>query len=209
MDLLFPPGIVEIVGITPGGLAEENGHILTLVQPEQIRFRARGLQADLGVLSKGLPASIAPSQGGSVPIDDAMTGTLQIGLAADAEERTVDLIVTPAKLATWARAGVSAHLEITLAGGSDELAVPLSTVVSDGAVPIIFRRDPANPDKVIRTEADIGINDGRWIVIKSGVKAGDEIVLGGSYQLMLATSGNASKGGHFHPDGTFHEGEDK
>jgi hypothetical protein len=138
-----------------------------------------------------------------------MAGTLQIGLSADADERTVDLIVTPAKLATWARAGVSAHLEITLAGGGEELAIPLSTVVSDGAVPIIFRRDPANPDKVIRTEADIGITDGRWIVIKSGVKAGDEIVLGGSYQLMLATSGNASKGGHFHPDGTFHEGEDK
>jgi hypothetical protein len=202
-------GIVETVGITPGGLAEENGLILTLVQPDQIRFRARGLQTDLGVLTKGLAARIAPPQGGSVPIDDAMTGTLQIGLSADADERTVDLIVTPAKLATWARAGVSAHLEITLAGGGEELAVPLSTVVSDGAVPIIFRRDPTNPDKVIRTEADIGITDGRWIVIKSGVKAGDEIVLGGSYQLMLATSGNASKGGHFHPDGTFHEGEDK
>jgi len=36
------------------------------------------------------------------------------------------------------------------------------------------------------------------------VREGDEIVLAGNYQLMLATSGSAPKGGHFHSDGTFH-----
>lgn len=199
-------GIVELLGITPGGLADENGHILTIVQPEQIRFRARGLQSDLGRLRDGLSARIAPPQGGSLPLQDAMSGTLQIGLTADADERTVDLIVTPTSLASWARAGVSAHLEVTLAGGWEELAIPLSAVVRDGATPIIFRRDPANPDKVIRMEADLGLSDGRWIVISSGVREGDEIVVSGNYQLMLATSGSAPKGGHFHSDGTFHEG---
>ena len=202
-------GVVETIGITPGGLAEENGHIVTLVQPDQIRFRARGLQSDLGRLRDGLAASIAPPQGGSVPLQDAMQGTLQLGLAADADERTVDLLVVPVSLLPWARAGVSAQLEIMLAGGDIELAIPLSAVVRDGGSPIIFRRDPGNADKAIRMEADIGMNDGRWIVIKSGVREGDEIVLGGNYQLMLATSGTAQKGGHFHSDGTFHEGEDK
>ncbi len=202
-------GVVETIGITPGGLAEENGHIVSVVQPDQIRFRARGLQSDLGRLRDGLAASIAPPQGGSVPLQDAMKGVLHIGLAADADERTVDLLVVPSELAAWARNGVSAHLEITLAGGEHELAIPLSAVVRDGASPIIFRRDPSNAEKAIRMEADLGLSDGRWIVIKSGVKEGDEIVLGGNYQLMLASSGNAAKGGHFHPDGTFHEGEDK
>lgn len=202
------PGIVESIAITPGGLAEENAHIVTLVQPEQIRFRARGLQSDLGRLREGLPARIAPPQGGSTPLQDAMTGTLQLGLTADADERTVDLFVTPATLTPWARAGVSAHLEIVLSGAvpaTDELAIPLSAVVRDGAKPVIFRRDPADADKVIRLDADLGISDGRWVVIHSGVKEGDEIVLGGNFQLMLATSGS-SKAGHFHSDGTFHEG---
>ncbi len=136
-----------------------------------------------------------------------MSGVLQIGLAADADERTVDLVVVPEALKPWARAGVSAHLEITLAGGTEELAIPQSAVVRDGVHGIIFRRDPADPDKVIRMEADLGLSDGRWVVINSGVREGDEIVVGGNYQLMLATSGSAAKGGHFHPDGTYHEGE--
>jgi hypothetical protein len=36
------------------------------------------------------------------------------------------------------------------------------------------------------------------------VKVGDEVVLNGVYELKLATSSTAQKGGHFHPDGTFH-----
>ncbi len=202
------PGRIEMIGITPGGAANENELVLSVVQPEQIRFRARGMQTDLGSLRDGLEARIAPPQGGSVELQDTMKGTLQIGLTADADERTVDLLVQPDAIAGWARAGVSAHLEITLSGGGEELAVPLSAVVRDGAMPVIFRRDPANPEKVIRMEADIGMSDGRWVVIKSGVKEGDEIVLGGNYQLMLASSGNAAQGGHFHSDGTFHEGKD-
>lgn len=203
------PGIVEGLSVTTGGLVEENSQVLAVVQPEQIRFRARGLQSDLGRLRNGLPVRIVPPQGGAIPLQDVMTGTLQLGLIADPDERTIDLVAAPAAISAWARAGVAAHMEVTLAGGSDELAIPLSAVVRDGITPVIFRRDPGNPDKVIRMEADLGVSDGRWIVIGSGVKEGDEIVVGGNFQLMLATSGSAPKGGHFHSDGTFHEGEDK
>jgi hypothetical protein len=80
-------------------------------------------------------------------------------------------------------------------------------VVRDGITPVIFRRDPANPDRAIRIEADLGVNDGAWVAILSGVGEGDEIVVTGNYQLMLAMSGTATKGGHFHSDGTFHEGD--
>ena len=201
-------GVVEMLGATNGALAAVGDAIVTTVQPEQIRFRARALQADMGKLREGLSARIVPPSGGTMNPQDALGGTLTIGLGADPDERTAELVVTPTALAPWARAGMAAHLEVTLeGGGSEELAVPLAAVVRDGTRPIIFRRDPANPDKVIRMDADVGINDGRWGVIASGVREGDEVVVGGNYQLMLATSGTTAKGGHFHSDGTFHEGE--
>lgn len=114
-----------------------------------------------------------------------------------------------APLAPWVRAGVSAFLEVVVSGqGGETLAIPLACVARDGTQSIIFRRDPADPNKAIRMEADLGVDDGRWVVIKSGVAEGNEIVLDGVYQLMVATSGTITKGGHFHPDGTFHEGDD-
>jgi hypothetical protein len=212
-------GVVASIDVTQGGLVADSANVVEVVQPEQVRFRARALQGDLGRLRDGLPSRVvAPSADGS---GAALLGTLAIGIAADPDGRTIDLVFMPSSVASgeafpWVRAGVAASLEVTLdftpgqeaADSSQTLAIPMNAVVRDGITPIIFRRDPKNPDKAIRLDADLGVDDGRWVVIKSGVKEGDEIVVAGNFQLMLATSGIAAKGGHFHSDGTFHEGKD-
>ena len=197
-------GVVDDLGVTQGGLAEEGARVVTVMQPEKIRFRAHALQGDLARLRDGLGARIAPAGAASLASASTMAGALSIAPEADAASRTIDLLVTPGSLAPWARAGVAGSLEVTLEGGSEELAIPLGCVVRDGNKAIVFRRDPKSPDKAIRLEADLGVDDGRWVVVQSGVREGDEIVLAGNYQLMLATSGSAPKGGHFHSDGTFH-----
>lgn len=196
-------GVVETIGLTPGGWAEVGAHIITVVNPTNVRFRAMGLQADLLRLRDDLPCRIMPpSTGESI---EPIPAQLTIGLEADPQRRTVALLATPTQSATWARPGISAFLEIETTGtGGESLSIPRSAVIQDGLTHIIFRRDPANPDKVIRLEADLGESDGRWVAIESGVKLGDQIVLNGNYELKLATSATAQKGGHFHADGTFH-----
>ncbi len=208
-------GIVESLGLTNGSWANEEVAVLTVVRPDRMRFHAVGLQSDLGRLHDGLPARIvAPSPTrakGSIDLADAMQGTLAIGLQGDPDERTVDLFVIPDSLATWARAGISAQLEIvTDTTVAPVLAIPKAAVQRDGLVPVFFRRDPADPNTAIRIEADLGLEDGRWTVVHSGVRVGDEVVLDGAFQLMLASaSGGQDQGGHFHADGTFHDGEDE
>jgi len=203
------PGVVFSVELTNGAWASIGSLVVATIEPERLRFRASAMQSDLGRLRSGLPARIVPPSGGTMGLGDMMDAAMTIGLVADAQERSVELIAVPTRLAQWARPGVSAHLEVVTAGGQPELAIPLSSVIQDGLKKIIFRRDPADPDKVIRMEADLGVNDGRWIVVNSGVMEGDEVVLDGVYQLMIATSGSAEKGGHFHADGSFHGEEDK
>ena len=202
-------GVVDEVELTNGAWATSGSLVLSTMEPGKLRFRAQGMQSDLGRLKNGLPARIVPPKGGSIGLQDTMTGSLQVGLKADWQERTLDLLVVPERLADWARPGVSAHLEIVMAGGQQELAIPLSSVVQDGLSKIVFRRAPEDPNEAIRLEADLGINDGRWVVINSGVREGDEVVLDGVYQLMIATSGSIQKGGHFHSDGAFHAGKDE
>lgn len=206
-------GVVEIIGLTNGAWADEKSPVLTTVQTDRLRFRASGIQSDLGVLRNGLTARIVPpiptAAGRAIPLSETMSGTISLGLAGDPNARTVDLFVIPENLRQWARPGITAQLEIvTDATASPELAIPLVAVQRDGLTPIIFRRNPSNPNEAIRMEADLGLDDGRWVALLSGVREGDEIVLDGSFQLMLATSGSIQKGGHFHADGTFHEGED-
>lgn len=202
-------GIVDKLPVAHGVWVETGELVMTITDLSQVRFRARGLQSDLPRLQEGLPAQIVSPLGRALAMD-RLTGSLAIGVEADPEQRTIDLFVLPVTGADWARPGVAGFLEVETRGGADaELAIPLSAVLQDGLQKVFFRRDPADPDKVIRMEADLGLDDGRWVEVKSGLRDGDAIVLAGAYELMLASSGSAAKGGHFHADGTFHEGEDK
>ena len=205
-------GVVESLGITNGAWVDEQTNVVTIVQPDRLRFHASGLQSDLGILRDGLAATIVPptptASDRSVRLQNTMNGTLSLGLSGDADERTIDLFVSPMELASWARSGIAAQLEIVIdSTRAPELAIPLAAVQRDGVTPIIFRRNPNNRDEAIHMEADLGLDDGRWVAILSGLADGDEVVLDGGFQLMLATSGSIQQGGHFHSDGTFHEGE--
>ncbi|MBC8201399.1 MAG: HlyD family efflux transporter periplasmic adaptor subunit [Planctomycetes bacterium] len=205
-------GVIESLDVTNGAWVDGQTNVLTVVQPNKLRFHASGLQSDLGVLRNGLEVNIVPptptSSGNAVGLQNTMHGTLQLGLIGNPNDRTIDLYVIPNELSSWAKPGVTAQLEIiTESTNIPELSLPLAAVQQDGLTPIIFRRAPDNPNEAIRMEADLGMNDGRWVAILSGITDGDEVVLDGGFQLMLATSGSIQKGGHFHSDGTFHEGE--
>jgi hypothetical protein len=142
-----------------------------------------------------------------IPIADGVDASVTIGLEAHPEQRTVTLLATPEENRTWIRPGVSAFLEVVVeSSGGPALAIPRAAIVKDGIVHIFFRRDPMDPNKAIRIEADMGVSDGRWVAINSGLAPDDEVVLDGAYELKLASqqSGLSQKGGHFHADGSFH-----
>jgi multidrug efflux pump subunit AcrA (membrane-fusion protein) len=199
-------GIVDSIAITDGGRVDALGPILTTIDPTQLRFRAVALQSDLASLREGQPvAVISPSdRGNSAPL--SIAGTLHISPDADPNERTIDLIIRLPRLQPWCRPGVSAFVDIPRSLADEELAIPSAAIIQDGLTRVFFRRDRNNPDLAIRTEADLGITDGRWVVINSGLAEGDEVVLDGIYELKLATGQHTgqAKGGHFHADGTWH-----
>lgn len=200
-------GIVETLAVTDGAFVEANTHILTTIDPTRLRFRAHALQGDLGKFQNQPTARIVAPQGGGGAINEALAATLTLGLEADPAQRTLTLIAEPENLLPWARPGVSAFLEVApTSSGGMVLAIPRSAVVKDGISHVFFKRDPADPNKAIRVEADLGTDDGRWIEIKSDLGPNDEVVLDGAFELKLASSssGTAQKGGHFHADGTFH-----
>ncbi|MDX1679465.1 MAG: hypothetical protein R3242_01930 [Akkermansiaceae bacterium] len=200
-------GVVQSLAVTDGGYVEATTLVLTTVDPSQVRFRALGLQSDLAKFEEAKIARIVPPQGNDGDINQSMPATLRIGLDEHPRERAITLIAEPEQTPDWARPGVTGFLEVvTQSTGGVVLAIPRSAVVKDGIQHVFFKRDPMNPNKAVRVEADLGVDDGRWVEIQSGIGPNDEVVLEGAYELKLTSSqsGTSQKGGHFHADGTFH-----
>jgi len=201
-------GVVEGLAVTSGAFVEPTGAVLSTIDPARVRFRAQALQADLPRLFGRTEARIVPPQTPGLAATAAVPARLALGLEAHPDRRTVDLLATPQVAADWIRPGVSAFLEVVVESSEGPaLAVPRAAIVQDGLQHVLFRRDPSNPDQAIRVEADMGVDDGRWVVLNSGVMRGDAVVLEGAYELKLATQqrGGGSEAGHFHADGSFHD----
>lgn len=201
-------GVVEALAVTDGAFVEPPTTVLSTVDPRQVRFRALALQGDLQKLLGAVDASIVPARSPGVALDEAVGATMTIGLEAHPEERTMTLLATPDELRPWVRPGVSAFLEVVVAStDGPELAIPRSAIVQDGLEHVFFRRDPADPNRALRVEADMGVEDGRWVALRSGVMRGDEVVVTGAYELKLATAlrGRDEPGGHVHADGSVHD----
>lgn len=204
-------GVVDRLPITNRGWVETGDLVLDTVKPSMLCFHAEALQTDIGKFRDEQVARVVPPPGGSFDLQDYAEGHIHLAVEAHPERRTISVLHLSDSNPKWAKAGMTAYLEVFTEGTEMPVnAIPEAAIVRDGLQRVFFRRNPANPDEVIRVEADTGASDERWIEVKSGVRAGDEIVLGGVYPLMLASSSSGAReqGGHFHPDGTFHAGED-
>ncbi|MCC6795001.1 MAG: HlyD family efflux transporter periplasmic adaptor subunit [Candidatus Hydrogenedentes bacterium] len=201
------PGTVETISVNDGGWLEQGALALSVIDPTKTRFHAEAPQSDITLYRDGQRASIVPPQGSSVDLQNVLAGTLTLGLTAHETDRTVSLYVTPDQSASWARSGVGGFLEVTLSEQTPkQLAIPVSSVLQDGLEHVFYRRDPNDPDRALRVLADLGPSDGKWIVLKSGVKEGDEVVHDGVYALKLTSSGQqAPDGYHYHADGALHK----
>lgn len=199
-------GVVESIAVADGGRVDALGSIITTIDPQQLRFRAVALQSDIARFREGQSVTVMLPGDRGRDSSVSVVGNLHVSPEADPDERTIDLIIRLAKLEPWCRPGVSAFVEIPWAEAEEELAIPAAAVIQDGLTKVFYRRDRKNPDIAIRTDADLGVSDGRWVVVNSGLAEGDEVVLDGIYELKLAggQQGASTKGGHFHADGTWH-----
>ena len=202
-------GVVDQIAVANGDLVEAYGAVVTTIDPSRVRCHARALQSDIGLLRDGLAATIVPV--GLTDTEARVAATVQLGPSGDPRTRTFDVFVSPSDAELrFVRPGLAVFVEIiTETTAGTELAIPKSCVLPDGLDRVFFRRDPKDPDKVIRIVGDFGQDDGKWIEVMSGIMDGDEIVLAGAFELVLASSSQTPTGGHFHADGTWHaDGED-
>lgn len=191
-------GMVEAFPSDSGAWVETGAAVVRLVNPGAIRLKALAAASDVTRLGDGLKATV-----------DGVEGTIRIGVGD--ESGLVPVYVIFPKGAAKGRSGARA----TVACVTDEheapvTAIPSRCIVRIGLRPTVFVKDEHDKDRFLAVDVVPGLSDGGWTAV-TGLPDDDdlEVVSEGAYELRLALpSGDSKPAGHFHADGTFHEGKD-
>ena len=194
-------GVIVAVHVSSRTWVDRSAPLVAIEDPSSLLFRALLPEADAAALPPnpklvievpGVGDAIAAEVATVRPVSDAKTRSLLVEA----------LVKNPdGKL----RAGSSATGELlTSVSKNDEVLIPLDCVVRDGLELIVFRRDPAKRNEVIRVPVALGARSAGWAEVMAGVGAQDELVRDGVHQLKQTGLGKADAGGHFHADGTWH-----
>ena len=197
-------GTVVEVPVSRGEDVTDGAPLLVLLDVTRLRFRGWVPESDLLSLRTGalvqveLPGEmerITTELLRPLPLADAVTRRIRI----EADVANPDGIL-PEGLSATAYVRVAKSL-------NEEVVVAEACVVRHGLELIVFRRDPKDPGFVVRTPVELGLRAAGKVEVLAGLLAGDSVVQKGIYQLKQAGVGRAQQEGHFHADGSFHDGE--
>ena len=191
-------GLVEAFPSEAGAWVETGASVVRLVAPEDLRLRALVAASDAARLADGLAATV-----------EGAPGEVRLGVG-DANGLVPVYVVFP-KGGAKGRAGARATATCVLdAHETPVTAVPSRCLVRIGLQPTVFVRDGHDADRFLAVDVVPGLSAGGWTAVTGLPSGGDlDVVAEGAYELKLALpSGDAKPAGHFHADGTFHEGAD-
>lgn len=190
--------LVEIL-VPSGSFVEEGDAMFHVVDTERLWLEASVAEADLGRLPDPKGAwfqiegfeqtfSIDPDEGGLV---------VAFGNMVDPVRRTVPLVFELPNPNGLLRVGMFAEVRVWAGESIDDLAVPASAIVDEAGQDVVYVM--LGGESFERRVLRLGIRDGDYVQVLSGLEPGERIVTRGAYLVRLAGASPAAAGhGHAH-----------
>jgi RND family efflux transporter MFP subunit len=120
-----------------------------------------------------------------------------VGIHVDAATRTVPLIYEVNNAENRLRVGQSVNLFVETARAEDTLAIPSGAIVEEDGRPIAFVQ--VGGETFQKRDLTVGLRDGNWVQVLSGITEGERVVTKGAYAVRLASVSSAIPAhGHVH-----------
>jgi multidrug efflux pump subunit AcrA (membrane-fusion protein) len=174
--------------------------VFTVLDATSVFIEAHVSEASVKRLGTTKAASYeVPGETGQfVPITGDGAGRLVfVGIQVDAATRTVPLIYEAKNPKNRLRVGQSVNLFVESARAEDTLAIPSAAIVEEDGRPIAFVQ--AGGETFQKRDLTLGIRDGNWVQVLSGITEGERVVNKGAYAVRLASVSSAIPAhGHVH-----------
>lgn len=171
-------GVVTEADVTIGERVEANKMIFKVIDLQTLWVEAQVYESDLARVEQAREAQITTQ----VYPGEYLTGHLHsLGSVVDENTRTVRAIFEVKNTDRKLRVGMFADVSVEVGGAEEVLAVSRSAVTTVGGKNVLFLH--IQPEYFLGREVLLGEQDGGYVEIQSGLKAGERVVTTGNYQL--------------------------
>ncbi len=170
-------GVVTDRPFYPGEMPAAGAPLITVMDISQVIAKAHISQREAATLRVGDPATLAaPNLEG-----DFSARVTVVSPALDPNSTTVEVWVQATNRAGRLKPGTSVRVTIIAATVQDALIVPAAALLTaqDGSTSVIVANDDRPEQRPVKT----GIRDGENIQVTEGLKAGEQVVTAGAYEL--------------------------
>jgi RND family efflux transporter MFP subunit len=192
-------GTLAEIRVAAGSYVADGQPMFHIVATDRLWLEASVAEADLGRL--GEPSGAWFTVEGFAPtfvIDPASGGKLvAAGSVVNPVSRTTPVVFEFVNADDRLRVGMFAQVHIWTGESAEDVAVPVAALVEEAGQDVVYvmRGGESFERRVVR----LGIRDGDFVQVRSGVDAGERVVTRGAYLVRLAAAAPAAAGhGHAH-----------
>jgi len=189
MELRAPiTGFVASASGGPGEFAAEDQALFTILNPSQVWLEARVPESAAGRISAPADAicELLDGSGRMFPIREGTGRLVSAGLVVDSATRTVPLLYELDNAEGLLMAGQTVRLHAAVASAPQALVIPESALAEEGGIFAAFVQ--VSGEKFEKRELRLGLRDGEWVQVLSGLREGERVVTKGAYAVRLASA---------------------
>lgn len=175
-------GIVTAINVNIGDLANPQFPIATVANIGRMKAVFNVGEVDLPSFYVGQSAQIYSDMNPEV----IQTGRIvQLSKSANIQSRTFEIqAVFTNTQEKWFKPGMFCRVSVNMKTKKDALVIPLASIIKENRIDGVYL---INDGSALFTPVAVGINDGKFVEILSGLKAGDKIVTLGMNNLKDGT----------------------
>ncbi len=193
-------GTIVAVNATVGEHVHSDAAVFTILNIDTVLIEAQIPEANLGRLgsSRGATYETSDAPGTFAPILGNGGGRLvHLGTIVDPKTRTVALVYEVPNPDGRLRIGMALNVYVETAHVEESLVVPVSALVDEDGRAIAFVQ--VSGEIFEKRDLTVGIRDGEFVQVLSGLAEGERVVTKGAYAIRLASvSTTIPAHGHAH-----------
>ena len=192
-------GVLADIRVAAGSYVDQGRAMFHIVDPERLWLEANVAEVDLGRLGEVTGAWFqVDGFDRSFEVSSATGGKLVAqGSVVDPISRTAPVVFEFPNEDRRLRVGMFAHAHIWTGPATAAIAAPVSALIDEAGQDVIYVM--TGGESFERRIVRLGIRDGDYVQVDSGIEDGDRLVTRGAYLVRLAAASPAEAGhGHAH-----------